>query len=470
MQSIIIVSTGILAALAAYVLAVNVGTHNDVGVLLLAISLGLTTAAMCHSILQRGGAVLLIVSTYLTAFFLFPGILHASRNAYPFFGMTYNPNDVTNAAIVVLLFVAFFIIGVVSANRRREAPTNQPQTQPRLMKRSFNWALILLSLAMIAVIGPSQFLARRADGIELALQQEAGLMVMAFARALPVIAVAATLHRILITRRSVANLTQLFFAGAALFVANYPVAVPRFVLFGVMLTLAPLILDFTSRMFKTLFAVAALIGLGTIFPLMSHLQRGAEDSVFTFDILEYYMNSPDLDGFQSTINATMLVSDTGLRWGWQVLSAAFFFVPRSIWPSKGERTGAIAAEHAGYDYFNISSPLPSEIYVDFGYLGCIFGGFLIGYAAQRLDRTYVSSKNRHSLRKYLMFGGIFGYTIIVFRGPLLGIAGPVALYFVLAYIASASMFLDRFPRRRAGVRSMTPAKVLRRRVTFSPIP
>lgn len=78
----------------------------------------------------------------------------------------------------------------------------------------------------------------------------------------------------------------------------------------------------------------------------------------------------------SNIGATIdYVEDHGHTYGHQIVSTAFFFIPRSIWESKATPTGQLVGDHLiekhGFKYNNLSNPLVSEGYIDFGIVGIV---------------------------------------------------------------------------------------------------
>jgi hypothetical protein len=92
------------------------------------------------------------------------------------------------------------------------------------------------------------------------------------------------------------------------------------------------------------------------------------------DIDEGYM-SLNYDAFINIGVVMEVVEENGLSWGYQLLSALLFFVPRSLWPGKPESSGLVVGEHViekyGFYFSNLSNPLVSEGYLNFGYLGVI---------------------------------------------------------------------------------------------------
>ena len=103
--------------------------------------------------------------------------------------------------------------------------------------------------------------------------------------------------------------------------------------------------------------------------------------VTTFNTLNY-------DAF-SNISATInYVSKYGLSFGYQLLSGLLFFVPRAIWSSKPISTGELVGEHLiedyGFNFSNLSNPLVSEGYINFGWSGVILLSVILAFVTVRL--------------------------------------------------------------------------------------
>ncbi|WP_405378519.1 O-antigen polysaccharide polymerase Wzy [Nonlabens sp. Asnod3-A02] len=76
-----------------------------------------------------------------------------------------------------------------------------------------------------------------------------------------------------------------------------------------------------------------------------------------------------------------IVEEDGLFYGFQLLSALLFFIPRSIWEGKPDSSGIIVGDHLieKYDYYfaNLSNPVVAEGYMNFGLLGVVFMAFIL---------------------------------------------------------------------------------------------
>lgn len=133
--------------------------------------------------------------------------------------------------------------------------------------------------------------------------------------------------------------------------------------------------------------------------------------------------TPDFDGFQQIVNAMVFSEDVGHSLGHYTSSALLFFVPRSLWEGKATPASIDVAEHRGYEFTNLSLPLPAELFLDFGMVGMVVLMFLLGWGLGWMDTQWLLSPDSRTatLVPYASLA-----MLGVLRGPL-GSNAPVYL-------------------------------------------
>jgi hypothetical protein len=392
------------------------------------------------------------MSTYL----ILPGYHHLSINTFPFYGIHYDLDVLRRSAIMVFAFSACLLAGysVPAATSRRQASKSQRRSTSNTYRLAGNTPLaitfsglsVVSALLYVASVGPARAFARR--GVEALTDAGTDSPLLPFLGA-AVIASAlytALLLRFGVNRRFAWVLLAINFPP--FIVVNWPPGLSRFALFGYILLFSLIFFDFRRKQARILLPAMFVFGALIAMPIVDSLTRNADrETAFSYgNVLDQYFTSGDFDGMQSVNNASLFGRERGYQYGRQLISAALFFIPRSIWTGKARPTGTITAEAAGFKFTNISQPLPSEIYVDFGLPGVIVGGFLIGLGLARLDR-WIDRRWEETPAARLMAGIVVSYSIILYRGTLLGvIAGP-------ALVLLATLFLWKFGLKRA-----TPAR------------
>jgi len=94
-------------------------------------------------------------------------------------------------------------------------------------------------------------------------------------------------------------------------------------------------------------------------------------------------NTLNYDAFANIMATIEYVQHHGFAMGFQLLSALLFFVPRGVWASKpistGEQVGQYLIDDYGFTYNNLSNPMVSEGYINFGVFGVILLAGILAY-------------------------------------------------------------------------------------------
>ncbi len=149
-------------------------------------------------------------------------------------------------------------------------------------------------------------------------------------------------------------------------------------------------------------------------------------------------NTIHYDAFINIVATIDYVKYEGLSYGYQFLSAFLFFVPRKLWPSKPISTGQLVGEHLidSYDftYSNLSNPMVSEGYINFGVIGVVLLAIVLGYTLVYF-LTWLQS---NSLMKRMMafyfaihllffLRGDFANGFSYYVGTLIGVMGIASM-------------------------------------------
>ncbi|WP_156188086.1 oligosaccharide repeat unit polymerase [Arsenicicoccus sp. oral taxon 190] len=242
--------------------------------------------------------------------------------------------------------------------------------------------------------------------------------------------------------------------GVALAYLNNPLSSPRFMVGTVVLGVLAAVGGYaTQRRFRAV-AVAALAGLIVVFPLLNTFRGSTPggDSGSAVGALQ----SGDFDAFAQIVNTVDLVAHEGVSFGRQLAGVLLFWVPRTAWPDKPFDTGILLAQYKSYGFKNLSAPLWSEFYVNFGIAGVLVGFFLVGLLARVLDRRHHLELLHQSAPS--LAGCVFPfYSLLLIRGSLLQAVSIFAVAAVAIWSVSA-----RSPRGPATTRPR-PVEGTRRR-------
>jgi hypothetical protein len=168
----------------------------------------------------------------------------------------------------------------------------------------------------------------------------------------------------------------------------------------------------------------------------------------TFTTLNY-------DAFSNIMATLDYITKNGFSYGYQLLSAVLFFVPRSIWVSKPISTGQLVGEHLidnfGFSFSNLSNPLISEGYINFGIIGVLLGAIIFAYIIVKMmvwlkSDNYLKKIMAFYLAVHLIFllRGDFTNGFSYYIGPLVGV---IFIPKIIEFIIIKSIFLTKHPKK-----------------------
>ena len=143
-------------------------------------------------------------------------------------------------------------------------------------------------------------------------------------------------------------------------------------------------------------------------------------------------NTLNYDAF-SNIGATIdYVNKYGFSYGYQFLGGLLFFIPRIIWTNKPFSTGQVVGEHLiddyGFNFSNLSNPLVSESFINFGIIGIIITPIILAIVVIHMIKwlrsdNYLKKIMAFYFAMHLIFllRGDFSNGFTYFIGPLIAV-------------------------------------------------
>lgn len=218
---------------------------------------------------------------------------------------------------------------------------------------------------------------------------------------------------------------------------NSPVSIPRFWLATMVIALAVAGKRLQSIKFQVALVAIYVVTSVVIFPYLDVTRYASlgEATIADPSLVDTYLNKLDYGTAQDVTNAITYVDDDGHTDGGQLLGAALFFVPRSVWSEKPYDTARLISFHIGSTNTNLDSALWAEGYVDFGVPGVILVLGAFGFVIGRADRAYIGGVNPLSVMSTLI-PAFTGYELILLRGSLLQSMGRLAMMLLVAWLIS----------------------------------
>jgi len=333
----------------------------------------------------------------------------------------YGPTIQLMAVLVTAVGVTAWIVGHAQASAGSMKPWQRSISQRRVLVLGL--VSIPSSILSISLIGLSTFFSSR-EALSRSLRETAGGDGLALSQLLHVLTIVpstAALCLLLLGRGRSGwryplgtKLLMVALLGVVIVVGN-PISNARFVAGAIWLALFIAFVRRPSANSFRLTGIALIVMTLLVFPLADsfRLDNSSRDQTVRFD--QELLTEGDYGAFQQTMNGWRLVADEGHTFGRQIVGGLLVWVPRQIWPKKPVASGVLIAEHARYQYTNLSSPIFLEGYLDFGWIGVVIAGMILGLLAGGLDRRWVTGQ-RGALATLVPF--LAGYQIIILRGSL----------------------------------------------------
>jgi hypothetical protein len=149
-------------------------------------------------------------------------------------------------------------------------------------------------------------------------------------------------------------------------------------------------------------------------------------------IYEHFLDI-NYDAWNMIIVIISYVHGYGYSYGYFLIGALFFFIPRSIWLNKPLGSGETVVDkfvsNHGSEFANVSCPLPAEGYINFGIIGVVIFSIFLAYYFSKL-RVNIKF---NIVDKYFSIYFSF-YLFFLLRGDLMN---GIAYYagFLIAYLS-----------------------------------
>jgi len=373
---------------------------------------------------------------------IFPGMLQSANNRFPFYGATYATEVLQNAALLVLAYtatVSFTYLYYLNKAGRAPMPALLRRTRTVLMPLAVPALSVLTVLVMFAVgtrFFTSPRLVAESELGGIVLVSPVTLIPIAVGRSLGFVTLAVVFARMREHKPSILSWSPyLVLALGIFYVTNNPFNEARFSFAAFLIALMAMVLDTRQPRAKALVVLGYAFGILVAMPVMDAMEGRTATGRVVDDLIHNYSGSLDYDGFQSIMNVMMWTGATGVKLGAQLFSGLLFFIPHTVWHDKALPTGVAAARYIGYPSQNISSPLPSEFYADFGAVGLVVLSAFLGRLLAAVDRALDSVESWSSSLVRLPFVTFAGFTAIIARGALLAIIGPTVAALAVSTLA-----------------------------------
>lgn len=219
--------------------------------------------------------------------------------------------------------------------------------------------------------------------------------------------------------------------------------ISRYLLFGTYLMVLHTIFENGKK--QSLIIAAAFIGFYLIFPAFNFFKFHNLREISQFRLGGFDATFIDYDAYEMLICSIHYVSEHGVLFGLNILTAILCIVPRSIWTGKLNPTGAIIAESNNAAFLNLSCPIYAEFYMAFGIFGVICGTIVFSRFVNFLE----DKLNTKNIFWRSMYSIAVGMIIPFSRGAML----PMMSFWISLIIAlMICCLVCSFTEKRVGTR------------------
>lgn len=353
---------------------------------------------------------------FILFFSLAPFLQYQSRS-YPW---SWTFDDSTIMMGNGLIFLWGIIVGFVCNRRKLLKPSTSEY--PRVAKSLLIVMLGISALVlvyMVSTIGLSDMLSRSTNDIEI----ESSAIRQLVEKTCRATVTFTCVTSILYYKRSRTGLALVVVSLAICVIACAPTGMPRYSAAAIWGCILIVSLDILNK--KVLFPLMFFIALLVVFPAIN-VFKGVDyssadivGSLFsTLGSIPTILLEVSYDTYSIMLRTIDYVNTYGISFGYQLLGAILFFVPRSLWVDKPFGSGATVVAAQGQTVTNVACPLPGEGIINFGIAGFFLFAVLASFFIARCDQKYWCSTKR-SLFLQIFYPQLIFLFFFIMRGDLM---------------------------------------------------
>lgn len=304
---------------------------------------------------------------------------------------------------------------------------------------------IIIMLYRVMTVGPQNLLSRASSRMVLSDSSSLNMLIGHSMEALSYFAAA---HSLINWKKNHGEIKSAFIVVInliCLLVSYFPTGMARYAMAAVY---GGLLLVFSNmlkkeRLFPQLFLIAYLI----VFPFLNSFRNVVFSDVnllgalqnTTANLSDVWL-AGDYDAYTMMTMAIDYVQEQGITWGAQLSGSILFWVPRSLWSSKPVGSGYMMAAAKGWSFRNLSCPLPAEMYLNFGLIGIVVMGAIIGKILVSYDTKYWEDIDISGRRpRYIdsLYPCMVFFFFFMCRGDLMSSTAYVMAYVIMWFFLCA---------------------------------
>lgn len=345
---------------------------------------------------------------FILIFFVIAPVIQISYGYFPLHTYLFE-EEITLIQFEIIIWIIFYNIGIYISNNNVKIENNRIKKNKEISINKF--ALVLMTiLSIISTIiiikntGITALFSRSTSYLSYDGEnsQMKSLIIKNFTKV--TIVFATIISYIYLTKRK-KGLSFFIINFVLLLITCFPTGLSRNAAGIIYLGLFIIIYfnNFKKIKNSVKYIMLFLLAFTIIFPAINVFRNNTLEKIniettiieTTKNISENHL-SGDYDAFVMIENVNRYVKTYGVTYGKQIIGNLLFFIPRNIWNEKPVGSGSMVLEKLGYKFTNVSCPLISEWYINFGYSGIIIGAILFGIICSIIDNKYWFYMNKEN--------------------------------------------------------------------------
>lgn len=246
------------------------------------------------------------------------------------------------------------------------------------------------------------------------------------------------------------NRYVVFFLVLMMVLVDFPTSMPRFSAAAMYI---PVLLMFCKVFRKSnVFVLCIIGGLLILFPFFENFRHFSDGQNMKIGLDFKMLQEEHFDSYSSLLRVVKYDITTN---GKQLLGCLFFWLPRSIWPSKPIGSGAYLSEKLDLAFDNISCCYFAEGYINAGFLGIVIFTVCLAIFSSMFDNTYWNNKLKNKTNENSFFEIFYffllGLIFFMMRGDLLSsfaytvgfLVSVLFVYYILLYVRKYKLIIYR---------------------------
>jgi len=339
-----------------------------------------------------------------------------------------NVIDIYSIAITNILIMVFYFIYFFSSRTTLNFKLLTCNKYHYIVKNLNLFLVIITTLSTLLVfkllqsIGPKLFFSGYIGGLEIAaiigVNRYTGIFIDTTFRCLVLISIVLILNEKIKHSNIRRLLLSINILLALLFFFNPFITYRWILMYGIVFTFNMLLSNHISKYIVILLLLFALLVVAPF--ASSSFRASGVGNLFSsntkIDIIKN-LSTGDFDSYRNMLYSIENLG--GLRdfakVPKQLIGEILFFIPKVLWPNKPTGSGALLASYLHWNHQNVSFSILADFYLNFGLIGVLMLGFLLGRLSKLLNFTLHSN----NLIKKMMASLIIGMTLFVMRGDLM---------------------------------------------------